>query len=235
MTTTTQPTAPAPVSSAIENASKTTGVPADVLAGIFRIEAGGRYPNPYVNTSGYGGLFGTPNTVAQGAPFNNFDLVATAEQQATLAASILAQNIRAHGSLAGGLSAYSGGSYTTVPGQTTPAGFTLGAPTPAQARAVGQQVLSGTITSSEAQAATGLPVTSNTLGIFGDLNPTKWVGELASFVKNESALGLAYVLFTLLGLALLAFGALDLFGYSPRRVAGAAINPLRASSEEIPF
>ena len=36
------------------------GVPADVLTGIWRIESGSSYPNPYVNSIGYGGLFGTP-------------------------------------------------------------------------------------------------------------------------------------------------------------------------------
>lgn len=40
-------------------AAKKYNVPADVLAGIWRGESGSTYPNPAVNSLGYGGLFGT--------------------------------------------------------------------------------------------------------------------------------------------------------------------------------
>lgn len=98
---------PADLTSAIDSASKTYGVPADVLLGIWRIESGSTYPNPYVNSSGYGGLFGTT------------DWNGSTQDQANLAASILAKQIKDTGSLSSALSNYSGGGYTSVPGQTT--------------------------------------------------------------------------------------------------------------------
>lgn len=76
-----------------------------MLTGIWRIESGSSFPNPYVNSSGYGGLFGT--TLWNGST----------QAQANLAASILARLIRDHnGDLAAALSAYSGGGYSSLPG-----------------------------------------------------------------------------------------------------------------------
>lgn len=93
---------------AIDRSSRRYGVPPDVLTGIWRIESGSSYPNPYVNSLGYGGLFGTK---AWNAP---------TQQQADLAAKILADNIRSHnGDLSAALYSYSGGGYTQVPGETT--------------------------------------------------------------------------------------------------------------------
>jgi hypothetical protein len=109
---------PPELAQAINNASSRYGVPASVLAGIWRIESGGRFPNPYVNSSGYGGLFGTThwNTSTQ--------------DQAYYAASILARLLRASGgNLAAALRAYSGGGYSSVPGgpvQVTPGGAGAG-------------------------------------------------------------------------------------------------------------
>lgn len=99
---------PPQLAAAIQNASTTYGVPADVLTGIWRVESGSSFPNPYVNSSGYGGLFGT--TDWNGSP----------QSQANLAAQILAQQIQQHGGdLGGALESYSGGGYSTVPGQQT--------------------------------------------------------------------------------------------------------------------
>jgi hypothetical protein len=99
---------PAPLAAAIQKASQAEGVPADVLTGIWRIESGSTYPNPFVNSSGYGGLFGTSNWNA------------STQDQANTAAKILADNIRSHGgSISDALYAYSGHGYTSVPGQTT--------------------------------------------------------------------------------------------------------------------
>lgn len=113
----THPTAPATtvppdLQTAIDAAAKAYQVPADLLAGIWRYEAGSTYPNPYVNSSGYGGLFGTR---AWNAP---------TQQQANLAASILATGLQASkGNVAQALSYYNSGKlqggYTSVPGQTT--------------------------------------------------------------------------------------------------------------------
>ena len=103
---------PAPLATAITNASQTYGVPADLLAGIWRIESGSHYPNNYVNASGYGGLFGTKhwNTSTQ--------------DQANTAASILATGLADYGgNVSEALSYYNTGKptggYTSVPGETT--------------------------------------------------------------------------------------------------------------------
>lgn len=106
----TQP--PQPLAAAILEAAQKYGVPADLLAGIWRVESASTYPNPAVNSSGYGGLFGTT------------DWNGTPQAQADLAASILANGLRAsNGEVAGALSYYNSGKttggYTTVPGQTT--------------------------------------------------------------------------------------------------------------------
>lgn len=107
---------PASLEQAIQRASATYGVPHDLLEGIWRVESGSTYPNPAVNSLGYGGLFGT------------HDAFGPTQEQANLSASILASDIRmAGGSIAGGLSFYSGGGgsvppsrgYSSVPGETT--------------------------------------------------------------------------------------------------------------------
>ena len=111
---------PAALTGAISSADQPYGLPDDLLTGIWRVESGSTYPNPYVNAEGYGGLFGTPNTTAKGAPYNNFDLIASTADQASLAASILAADIQnAGGDIGRGLSSYSGGGYSSVPGETT--------------------------------------------------------------------------------------------------------------------
>lgn len=97
---------PPELAAAIANAAKQYHVPADVLTGIWRIESGSSYPNVAVNSLGYGGLFGTThwNTSPQ--------------DQANYSASILANLIQSKGSLSAALSAYSGGGYTSVPGES---------------------------------------------------------------------------------------------------------------------
>lgn len=124
-----QPTTPATAVppdlwTAIVKASRNYDVPADLLAGIWRIESGSTYPNPAVNSSGYGGLFGTTNGLA------------STQDQANEAASVLANGLRASGgNVSQALSYYNSGKlvggYTSVPGQTTfgkvqivPKGFT---------------------------------------------------------------------------------------------------------------
>lgn len=105
---------PPALRSAIASASATYGVPADVLTGIWRVESASTYPNPAVNSSGYGGLFGTSFSSAAAAG------AASAQEQANTAASILASLlVRNKGDLGRSLSSYSGGGYTTVPGQTS--------------------------------------------------------------------------------------------------------------------
>lgn len=96
---------PPELGAAIEHAAHTYGVPASTLAGIWRIESGRTYPNPAVNSSGYGGLFGTTKWNA------------STQEQANYAASILHHLLQTHGgNMAAALHAYSGGGYTSVPG-----------------------------------------------------------------------------------------------------------------------
>lgn len=106
------PTGIPDLDAAIASASQRYGVPADLLGGIWRIESGSTFPNPAVNSSGYGGLFGTTNGLA------------STQAQADEAASVLAAGFKASGGqVAGALSYYNSGrttgGYTTVPGQST--------------------------------------------------------------------------------------------------------------------
>ena len=105
-------TPPPALANAIANAAKQYGVPADVLTGIWREESGSTYPNPAVNSAGYGGLFGTTNWNAP------------TQAQADTAASILATGYqKSGGNTAEALSYYNSGKlvggYTSVPGVNT--------------------------------------------------------------------------------------------------------------------
>ena len=53
------PDVPAPLWRAIVKAGNKYDVPPSILASIWRGESGSTYPNPYKNSLGYGGLFGT--------------------------------------------------------------------------------------------------------------------------------------------------------------------------------
>lgn len=92
----------------IVKAATKNGVTPQVLAGIWRVESGSTYPNAAVNSSGYGGLFGTTKWNASTA------------EQADYAASILRNLITQKGNLHDALLAYSGNGYSTVPGVTVP-------------------------------------------------------------------------------------------------------------------
>lgn len=99
---------PPPLALAIHNAAQKYDVPEDVLTGIWRVESGSNYPNPYVNSIGYGGLFGTKD-------WND-----PTQAQADTAASILHNLIvQDKGNVADALHSYSGGGYSSVPGETT--------------------------------------------------------------------------------------------------------------------
>lgn len=109
---------PPQLAAAISNASRRYGVPVSTLMGIWRIESGGTYPNPYVNAEGYGGLFGTT------------DWNGPAQEQANLAASILSKLIaKAKGNMAIALSEYSDGGYSSVPGSPGKVPIPSSAPT----------------------------------------------------------------------------------------------------------
>ena len=96
---------PPALGSAIQNAARRYNVPASTLAGIWRIESGSTFPNPAVNSSGYGGLFGTTKWNA------------STQEQANYAAQTLSHLLSTHGgNMAAALHAYSGGGYTSVPG-----------------------------------------------------------------------------------------------------------------------
>lgn len=116
---------PKQLQTAIGNASAKYAVPKDLLTGIWRVESGSSYPNPYANGLGYGGLFGTQ--VAQ--PFGNASTTryfpnvggpSQVQSEADTAAQILGKQIVLNnGNISAALHAYSGGGYTSVPGQTT--------------------------------------------------------------------------------------------------------------------
>lgn len=91
------------------------------MLGIWTRESGRAYPNPYSNGLGYGGEFGTRITAAWGSSSQQrYTPEPPVEQQANTMAQILAQNIASHhGDIANALLAYSGGSYSSVPGQST--------------------------------------------------------------------------------------------------------------------
>lgn len=116
---------PKQLQTAISNASAKTGVPADLLIGIWRTETASSYPNPYANGLGYGGLFGTQvaqpfGNAGQTRYFANVGGPAQAQAEADTAAQILGtQIVEQNGNISGALHTYSGGGYTSVPGQTT--------------------------------------------------------------------------------------------------------------------
>lgn len=101
---------------AITSAASQYGLDPSVLAGIWRIESGSTYPNPYVNSIGYGGLFGIGQAQAQANGFSLYDQ-STTVQQAQIAAADLAHLVQVNGgNLAAALSQYSGGGYSSVSG-----------------------------------------------------------------------------------------------------------------------
>jgi len=99
----TQP--PQELATAISKAASRNGVPYAVMVGIWRFESGSTFPNPAVNSSGYGGLFGTTNWNA------------STQAQADEAASVLAAGLKqSGGDIAGALSYYNTGKTDSVAG-----------------------------------------------------------------------------------------------------------------------
>lgn len=143
------------------SAAGTYHVPHDLLEGIWRVESASTFPNPYENSEGYGGDFGTK------------DIYGPTQEQANLSASILASDIKmAGGSIAGGLSYYSGGGgkippkagYDQVPGETTFGylGVAGGAPPP--------PAITGGSTGSAAGNAGATQSVSLVSGVAGDIS-----------------------------------------------------------------
>lgn len=165
---------------AINNASKKYHVPPDLLAGIWRIESGGTYPNPAVNSSGYGGLFGTR------LPYGS------TQAQADLAASILANGLKAaKGNISEALSYYNSGrltgGYTHVPGQVSSGvvpGYG-GNPSGKQTSFLGEATGVGTAVlgaaTNPAGAITGLIGSgASAVGNATGIHPEAWVNEAIS-------------------------------------------------------
>lgn len=141
---------PQPLEQAIQQASSTYGVPPDLEEGIWRIESKSTFPNPYVNSSGYGGLFGTT------------DAYGPTQEQANLSASILSNLLRSTGGNVGqALSDYSGGGYTSVPGETTFG--TISVPQSAGPAVTQTGTPTAFTSSSSSQQASGAQQTANTL------------------------------------------------------------------------
>lgn len=102
----TQNGVPSELLTAVDQAGSRYGVNPGLLIGIWRKESGSTFPNPYVNSSGYGGLFGTQ------------DWQGSTQEQANLAASILAAGYKAGaGNTSAALSYYNTGRVDS------PAGF----------------------------------------------------------------------------------------------------------------
>lgn len=235
---------PAPLTTAINQAAAKaapgTGIPqglfASLLAGIWRFESRSTYPNPAVNGSGFGGLFGTTNAFA------------STQAQADTAAGILAAGLKkANGNIPEALSYYNTGSTTVNPSyvssvthDTTPpssgGGSTVVGLENDAANLVNNPlgtiggIISG-VPSAVKNAATGAVggVTSDVAGAIE--------GPIVDFAKGTAATGLAYVLLTVVGLAFVVLGTLEFFGYSPKRIAGNVTGAVTrgASSGEIPF
>lgn len=123
---------PGQLQAVIDVAAKQYGVPADILGGIWRTETGSTFPNPWANGLGYGGEFGTAVTSPFGSASQTKRIVEPPyQQQANTAASVLASTLRSSGgNIASALSKYSGGGYTSVPGETTFGNFQGGYVTP---------------------------------------------------------------------------------------------------------
>ncbi len=97
---------PPELATAISGASSRYGVPQSTLIGVWRIESGSTFPNPYKNAQGYGGLFGTTH-------WNT-----STSDQANYAAQTIKSLWRRYGSLSAALYHYSGGAYTSVDGSS---------------------------------------------------------------------------------------------------------------------
>lgn len=120
---------PAPVYGAVTAAGARYNVPPDLLAGIWRRESGSKYPNPYANGLGYGGLFGTKVVAPFGAASDvrqvaNVGGPNQVNAEADQAAAVLHNALQSTGgNIAEALSVYNSGKpyggYTSVPGQTT--------------------------------------------------------------------------------------------------------------------
>jgi hypothetical protein len=108
------PQAPPELQNAINSSSQKYGVPVDILTGVWARESGSSFPNNFVNSSGYGGLFGTTN-------WNG-----STQSQSDYSASILAHLYSTYGNWASAIYHYSGGAYSSVAGQTTPGGSVIG-------------------------------------------------------------------------------------------------------------
>lgn len=193
---------PPPLATAIDNAANQYKVPPDLLAGIWRVESGGSYPNPYGNGKGYGGLFGTSNWASGPITQINSNLYTTSDPtsvqaQANEAASVLNHELNINkGDIGKALFGYSGGGYTSVPGQVTQgtiANYSSGGyfPSASSQQSLAQQA--GSAISSGASSA----VNAATGGITSDL----------STVGNDVLYGLAFI-----GGGLLILGGLILIG-----------------------
>lgn len=117
---------PPELAQAIQNSANKYNVPPDLLVGIWHIETGSTFPNPYANGLGYGGEFGTAVTAPFGTAHDVKRIVEPPlQQQADTSASILANLLNKYnGDISQALLSYSGGGYSSVPGQTTTGSWT---------------------------------------------------------------------------------------------------------------
>lgn len=200
--------APPDLAAAIQNASAQYGVPVDILTGVWMIEAGGAYPNAYVNSSGYGGLFGTT------------DWNGPVQEQANYAASILSGWYRKLGSWPAALSKYSGGAYSSVPGQVSGSGTPAGIVTETVNAGAG---LTTGLATGAASIVGGGAASLNPLNALADAlnNFTGWVGRFAWLLVGIGLAGL--------GLVLLVFNDFENAGKQAAKVVAANPEVLAAA------
>lgn len=186
---------PAPLATAIQNASHTYGVPVDVLTGIWRVESGSSYPNPYVNSSGYGGLFGTT------------DWNGPTQEQANLSASILANLVKTNnGDLGKALSAYSGGGYTSVPGEASHGGGNSILSDVEKAAGTGVNILTGGAAGALGAPSFGIPNPISAIGNSIGGTVGKEFAGIATWIEGAATRSLLYVVFTAGAFALILLG-----------------------------
>lgn len=165
---------PPELATAIQNASAQYGVPPDILSGVWSIEAGNAFPNPYVNSSGYGGLFGT------------HDWNGPTQEQANYAASILHNLAAQYGNWTDALSHYSGGGYSSVPGETSggsdvPSNFVD--ETAALAGNAGA-VVTGAVNAAKGVAKTAAGGAGSLITV--NINPFKWLTDWLQSVTVDA-------------------------------------------------
>lgn len=173
---------PTELLSAINTAASQYGVDPNYLIRIWAWESGSTFPNPAVNSSNYGGLFGLGQGTDYGAgPVNNYDTSSSGIlNQAQSAAAELARLMQQNGgSVYNAMLAYSGGSTNEasfVSGGNNPASYTQGVNT--------VQTSGGPVIGSGSTSVSQIANSSGSPSFVTTLNPTQIPGDIANSINN---------------------------------------------------